>query len=37
MFFGLVMHWLFAARIHPREWYRRLRAVFRFFVGDRSP
>ncbi len=36
MFFGLVMHWLFAARIHPREWYRRLRAVVRFFVGDRN-
>lgn len=35
MFFGLVMHWLFAARIHPREWYRRMVAVFRFFVGER--
>ncbi|MBM4393199.1 MAG: AarF/ABC1/UbiB kinase family protein [Deltaproteobacteria bacterium] len=36
MFFGLVMHWLFAARIHPREWWRRLGAVFRFFFGGRS-
>ncbi len=37
MFFGLVMHWLFAARIHPREWYRRAVAVIRFFVGERAP
>lgn len=36
MFFGLVMHWLFAARIHPREWWRRAVAVFRFFVGQRE-
>lgn len=36
MFFGLVMHWLFAARIHPREWWRRAVAVFRFFVGQRD-
>ncbi len=36
MFFGLAMHWLFAARIHPREWSRRLWAVVRFFIGDRS-
>jgi len=37
MFFGLVMHWLFAARIHPREWYRRAVAVVRFFIGNRGP
>ncbi len=36
MFFGLMMHWLFAARIHPREWYRRLVAVFRFFIAERA-
>ncbi len=36
MFFGLVMHWLFAARIHPREWVRRRGAGFRFFFGGRA-
>lgn len=36
MFAGLVAHWLFATRFHPREWRRRLVAVVRFFVGDRS-
>ncbi len=33
MFAGLVAHWLFATRFHPREWSRRLMAVFRFFFG----
>jgi ubiquinone biosynthesis protein len=37
MFSGLVMHWLFAARIHPREWRRRFLAVVRFFIGERPP
>lgn len=37
MFCGLVMHWLFAARIHPREWRRRIVGVVRFFIGGRSP
>lgn len=36
MFLGLVAHWLFATRVHPREWYRRLVAVVRFFVGERG-
>jgi ubiquinone biosynthesis protein len=36
MFFGLAIHWLFATRFHPREWRRRLLAVFRFFVGERT-
>lgn len=35
MFSGLVTHWLFATRFHPREWSRRLVAVVRFFIGDR--
>ena len=29
---SLVMHTLFAARIHPREWLRRWMAVIRFFL-----
>ncbi len=33
MFAGLVAHWLFATRFHPREWSRRLMAVVRFFMG----
>lgn len=37
MFVGLVVHWLFATQFHPREWRRRLLAVIRFFVGERSP
>lgn len=36
LFFGLVVHWLFATRFHPREWRRRLVAVFRFFIGERG-
>lgn len=36
MFLGLVVHWLFATRFHPRDWRRRLVAVVRFFVGERS-
>lgn len=36
MFVGLVAHWLFATRFHPREWRRRLVAVLRFFIGDRA-
>jgi ubiquinone biosynthesis protein len=34
MFAGLVAHWLFATRFHPREWSRRLMAVVRFFFGS---
>ncbi len=37
MFMGLAIHWLFATRFHPRDWRRRLLAVVRFFVGERSP
>lgn len=37
MFFGLAVHWLFATRFHPREWRRRLLAIVRFFVGERTP
>jgi len=33
---SLVMHTLFAARIHPREWLRRWMAVVRFFLPGRS-
>ena len=33
---SLVMHTLFAARIHPREWLRRWMAVIRFFLPGRS-
>lgn len=36
MFFGLVAHWLFATRFHPRDWRRRLMAVIRFFIGERG-
>ncbi len=36
MFTGLVVHWLFATRIHPRDWSRRLGAVARFFLGERG-
>lgn len=36
MFMGLVGHWLFATRVHPREWYRRFLAVVRFFIGERG-
>lgn len=36
LFGGLVMHYLFAARIHPREWLRGARAVLRFFIGNRG-
>ena len=35
-FAGLFGHYLFAARIHPREWRRRALAIFRFFVGGRG-
>lgn len=35
-FAGLAGHYLFAARIHPREWRRRALAIFRFFVGGRG-
>lgn len=34
IFLGLVIHWLFATRFHPREWRRRIAAVIRFFVGE---
>ncbi len=33
---GLFAHYLFAARIHPREWRRRGLAILRFFVGSRG-
>ena len=33
---SLVMHTLFAAKIHPREWLRRWMAVVRFFLPGRS-
>lgn len=36
MFVGLVVHWLFATRFHPREWRRRAVAVVRFFIGERA-
>jgi hypothetical protein len=36
MFVGLVVHWLFATRFHPREWRRRAVAVARFFIGERT-
>lgn len=35
MFAGLVAHWFFATRFHPREWRRRIVAVIRFFIGER--
>lgn len=35
LWFGLVAHALVAARLHPREWRRRLLAVVRFFFGGR--
>ena len=33
---SLVMHILFAARIHPREWLRRWFAVIRFFLPGKD-
>jgi ubiquinone biosynthesis protein len=33
---SLLMHTLFAARIHPREWLRRWVAVIRFFLPGKS-
>jgi ubiquinone biosynthesis protein len=36
MFFGLVVHTAFAARIHPREWGRRAVAVVRFFMPGKG-
>ena len=33
---SLVMHTLFAARIHPREWLRRWFAVVRFFLPGKK-
>lgn len=35
-FIGLAAHYLFAARIHPREWRRRAIAIMRFFLGGRG-
>jgi len=35
-FAGLATHYLFAARIHPREWRRRAAAIIRFFIGGRG-
>lgn len=37
LWFALVAHALVAARLHPREWRRRLVAVMRFFLGERRP
>ena len=37
LWFALVAHALVAARLHPREWRRRLMAVMRFFLGERRP
>ena len=34
--FALTAHALVAARLHPREWRRRLLAVVRFFLGERA-
>ncbi len=36
VFGALLAHYLFAARIHPREWKRRASAIFRFFLGERA-
>ena len=36
LFFGLVIHTLFAARIHPRELRRTAGAVLRFFMSGRG-
>jgi hypothetical protein len=33
---SLMMHILFAARIHPREWLRRWFAVIRFFLPGKE-
>ncbi len=33
---ALVVHYLFAARIHPREWRRRALAIIRFFLSNRG-
>ena len=36
MWLGLLMHTLFAARVHPREWLRRWMAIIRFFLPGKS-
>ena len=36
MWLGLLMHTLFAARIHPREWFRRWVAIIRFFLPGKN-
>lgn len=36
LFAGLMLHTMFAAQMHPREWLRRARAVLRFFVAGGS-
>jgi len=33
---GLLMHTLFAARVHPRDWFRRWVAIFRFFLPGKN-
>jgi ubiquinone biosynthesis protein len=33
---GLLMHTLFAARIHPRDWLRRWVAIIRFFLPGKN-
>jgi ubiquinone biosynthesis protein len=33
---GLMMHTLFAARIHPRDWLRRWFAIIRFFLPGKN-
>ena len=36
MWLGLLMHTLFAARVHPREWLRRWVAIIRFFLPGKN-
>jgi ubiquinone biosynthesis protein len=36
LFGALLGHYLFATRIHPREWKRRAVAILRFFIGERA-
>ena len=36
MWLGLLMHTLFAARVHPREWLRRWVAIIRFFLPGKG-
>ena len=36
MWLGLLMHTLFAARVHPRDWLRRWVAIIRFFLPGKN-